>query len=89
MLLMLSVKVSVLVYESYNSTNLFSDEISFVDIEETENEEQEIDEHQKIPSKLSNVKVKPYKATQTPMLNARDHYNSWHLEYTTPPPEHI
>lgn len=87
LLLMLSLKVSVFVYNNYASTEFSVEEISLTDIEDTENEEKEIDEQKKIVEYALNNNSTVVNSTTKLYTSALKSYINWHLEYTTPPPE--
>ena len=84
---MLSVKVSVFIYNNYASTEFSSEKISLADIEDSESEEKEIDEQKKIVEYLSNNNSPVIGSSDNTYINALNRYKSWQLEYTTPPPE--
>ena len=84
---MLSLKVSVFVYNNYASTEFSIEEISLTDIEDSENEEKEIDEQKKIVEYALNNNSTVVNSTTNLYTSALTSYITWHLEYTTPPPE--
>ncbi len=87
LLLTLSLKVSVFVYESYTSTEFSIEKISHSDIEDSESEEKEIDELKKIVEYFPNTRVSSAYGMKSSHKCLLNRYNSRHLEYTTPPPE--
>lgn len=85
--MILSLKVSVFVYDNYTSTEFSVEKISLTDIEDSETEEKELDEQKKIVEYIS-ISKNPF----TSNINKRyktllEKYNSRYLEYATPPPE--
>ena len=87
LLLILSIKVSVFVYDNYSSHNNSIENISVIDFEDSETEEKEIEEHKKIVEALPKNKI------SASVLNRNRHNfsleidTSTYLEFTTPPPE--
>ena len=84
---MLSLKVSVFVYENYTSTEHATEKIVHSDIEESEGEEKEIEEHQDIVTPFNKARISSELAFLPSYQSSLEQYNSRHLEYTTPPPK--
>lgn len=87
LLLLLSIKVSLFVYNNYASTEFTSEEISLTDIEDSESEEKEIDEQKKIVEPIKNSNSSNIDGRKSNNNYLFDSYNTTYLEYTTPPPE--
>lgn len=88
-LIVVTLKVSVFVYENFNSIEIDSENISLVDSEETKSEKKEIDEEIKIVQSLLNNKSSVGNITGTNIDAFANKYSSRYLEFSTPPPEFI
>jgi hypothetical protein len=89
LLLILSLKVSVFVYDNYTSTEFSVEKVSLSDIEDSETEEKELDEQKKIVEYISTCKSSFISSIDNPYKTLLEKYNSRYLEYATPPPEHL
>ena len=85
--MILSLKVSVFVYDNYTSTEFSVEKISLSDIEDSETEEKEIDEQKKIVEYISTSKSSFISSINNRYKTLLEKYNSRYLEYSTPPPE--
>ena len=85
---MLSLRVSVFVYENYTVTEFSIEQIVHLDIEEPEGEEKEIDEHKDIVTYFNKTRISSVRAIQSSYDCFSEKYNSRHLEFNTPPPKH-
>ena len=84
---MLSLKVSVFVYENYTCTEHAIHKIVHSDIEESEGEEKEIEEHKDIVAPYNKTRSSSALTLLPSYQSYLKHYNSRHLEFTTPPPQ--
>lgn len=82
---MLSLKVSVYVYDNYTCTDCSIEKIVHSDIEESEGEEKEIEQHQDIVSPFNKARISSALAFLPSYQSLLEQYNSRHLEFTTPP----
>jgi uncharacterized membrane protein YfhO len=85
--MVLSLKVTVFVYDNFNSLEFSSEKISMVDFEDTEGEEKESDEQKKIVQQIKNNNSSSLNSNKSNNNYMFDNYNITYLEYTTPPPE--
>lgn len=84
---MLSLKVSVFVYESYACTEYATGQMMPSDIAETEGEEKEIEE---LEDQMMLVHKGSISSSIALLLSSQSFsidYNSRHQDYTTPPPK--
>ena len=84
---MLSLRVSVFVYENCTVTEFSIEKIVHLDIEDSEGEEKEIDEHKDIVTYFNRARI----SSELLLLSSYDcfleKYNSRSLEFKTPPPK--
>lgn len=85
--MILSLKVSMFVYDNINSLELTSENISLVDFEDSESEEKEVDEQKKIVQPIKNNNSSNVDSKKSNNNYLFDNYNTTYLEYSTPPPE--
>lgn len=88
-LFVVALKVSVFVYDNFNSIESFSEEISLVDSEENKSEKKELDEEIKIVQSLQNNNSSARNITDINVPVFANKYSSRYLEFSTPPPEVI
>jgi viroplasmin and RNaseH domain-containing protein len=88
-LIVVTLKVSVFVYENFNSIEIYSEEVSLVDSEDTKSEKKEIDEEIKIVQSLLNNNSSTRNGIDINADVFANKYSSRYLESSTPPPEVI
>ena len=83
----MSLKVSVYVYDNYGVSDCFIETIAVVEYEDSESEEKEAEENNKIIEKILNKKINtfPYRFKHIKFWLEID--TSTYLEYSTPPPQ--
>ena len=88
LLLLLSLRVGMFVFENYTAANAGIETVSIIDFDDSENEEKELEENNKIVESLLHKNLNCISTKYTRIKSWIEVDTSTYLEYTTPPPEY-